>query len=608
MLSEKLDIVKSNIDKYPIEKLILWVGAGIDADEPTNLPLGNGLADAILLKSCGEVISENIISEWSNTANNIKNITANDINISNYPRLETILEGIRIFEKNLMTEHSVLKGLESFKDAPPNSNHYILAELLHHGANIVTTNYESCIAKAYNEIYKNDSYYLQLNSYENLYVYESNCSTSGKIYYIHGIAQHIDTIGATLSTVKNPLTKEFAKQMDNWIKADSCFIYLGYGGVDALDVNPYFRSRQKSDVSMGVYIQHSDKSNEDEIITGTKNAENLISCFRKKYILSYNTSDFLNMFTHTYNFKCNDKIKNYEWEKNYDRYSMTYPSEYHNMCALSILYLLNLNPKKVLGNKWPNPQINYFPSYIDNWFPGYYGFQNCIRCGENNQAHIFTSKLSKSVLLKSDIRTAKSNYRHLIKTWLFLKQIENNLHKKIQNQEIIEWEISTPINRLTKSLLYIYACKPYFFKVILTIWSNKLNALMQMLRDIIHMGSLYVIEINQMNVAHANLALLELIINRNYHEAEKHLNLSMNNYVEVCSISGIINVLSYEIICNEIIYSKNHEERYKNIIINRYIQLCEIIKCEQFSGSKENLLYVIIQLGKKIGIELDGIF
>ncbi len=127
-----------------------------------------------------------------------------------------------------------------------------------------------------------------------------------------------------------------------------------------------------------------------------------------------------------------------------------------------------------------------------------------------------------------------------------------------------------------------------------------------MLNDIIHAGSLYVIEINQINVAYANLALLQLIINQNHSEAEKYLNLSMNNYIEVCSISGIINVLSYEIIYNEIIYSKHHEKKYRDIIIGQYMQLCKIIKYEQFTNTKEKLLYIIIELGKKIGIELDG--
>lgn len=49
------------IKKYPINKLVFWVGAGIDRDSPTELPLGYELTVEILERTCGKELSGRII-------------------------------------------------------------------------------------------------------------------------------------------------------------------------------------------------------------------------------------------------------------------------------------------------------------------------------------------------------------------------------------------------------------------------------------------------------------------------------------------------------------------------------------------------------------------
>lgn len=133
------------IKSYPINKLVFWVGAGIDKDAPTGLPLGDELTNDILERVCGERLRNQILQEWKESRDRINEIINEDHHVDEYPRLETILEAVRIFENNLTVNNTVMEGLKSFADASPNRNHYMLAEMLHQGANIVTTNYDRCI-------------------------------------------------------------------------------------------------------------------------------------------------------------------------------------------------------------------------------------------------------------------------------------------------------------------------------------------------------------------------------------------------------------------------------------------------------------------------------
>lgn len=237
-----MDELLQKISMYNIDKLVFWTGAGIDYDRPTCLPLGNELTETLLTHACGIKYAKKIFEEWTNSRNIFNKVTSENICLAEIPRLETVLEGLRIFETDeLQNKYSVIRGLESFKEAPPNYLHYLLAALLHLGANIVTTNYDICIQKAYQDLYSHDGYELYMIQTEGIYTFKSNFKGSGQLYYIHGIATDIERIGATLKTVKIPLQEQFVEQLKQWIDEDHCFIFLGYGGGDYLDVNPFFR-------------------------------------------------------------------------------------------------------------------------------------------------------------------------------------------------------------------------------------------------------------------------------------------------------------------------------------------------------------------------------
>lgn len=92
---------------------MFWIGAGIDNGSPTSLPLGNDLTDHVLKKTCGEKV-ENVIAVWEKRQQLLKKIVGEDIEFSDRPRLETLIEAVRDFEEHQIEKKSVIEGLRSF--------------------------------------------------------------------------------------------------------------------------------------------------------------------------------------------------------------------------------------------------------------------------------------------------------------------------------------------------------------------------------------------------------------------------------------------------------------------------------------------------------------
>lgn len=599
MYSRRYEEIKTIVKGFPVNKLIFWIGAGIDKDTPTMLPLGNEFTIDILERACGKDIAHKILEQWKISKENINSLV--NLEINDYPRLETVLDIIKNFESKLSVDNSVLEGLKSFSEAPPNNNHYILAKLLHNGANIVTTNYDACISKAYNELYK-DTYTLQLKQSNNIWIYESSYENAGKVYHIHGVAQCIDNIGATLSIVKNPIAKEFDKKMNEWIQNNSCFLYLGYGGVDTLDVTPYLCSLTRSKVSLGVYIRHSNNLGEKELVQERVNEKNLLSCFDKQYILYYNTYEFLSIFQ-------DEKLSlletpSYEWKKMYSVYSREYTSELKMLCTLGVLDKLNLNPAPILGINWPKYFKDNNTSQVDKWYLGNYGFRNCIRSNDKKNAKWFTNMQESSELLDSDIRAMK----HLpfmlhIREWYTTKKLINSFQVSSFKEDGINWHISTPINRTVFFYLSIISQCPFGMNYVIRCLRKEALHIIELLEKIVNAGPLYILDINQMGVAYVDLGILELIFNKNCDKAWNYINLAQQTYVEVSSISGIINSLLFQIFYYEFEYWHNIKQNKKQILI-LYKQVKQLIIKEQYTGKYKSFLDIIIGIAKKIGIKM----
>lgn len=309
-------------------KTIFWIGAGVGAVSPCNLPLGNQLTDAILDVVIGTDNKEKLISLWNSKILDIKNSIQNNdwmhlpqkhfshktdkVNISNRtdrPRLEFIIGEMHkldvefqniSFQKecNQKTYRrpSVLKALQNFSLAEPNIYHYMLADFARAGSLMVTTNFDVCIEKALglkdSEMNVKDVYGIKSIEYaEGQYV-----------YHVHGIAadEHIETnLGATLTNVSKSLSKQFTDMLCKCFEDGCTIVFIGYGGVDFFDVKPFFDSlKNRSFPGKAVYLHYCSEEECEAAVKLTKNYQYLLSPFYEQIICYGDTEMFLKGLVH----------------------------------------------------------------------------------------------------------------------------------------------------------------------------------------------------------------------------------------------------------------------------------------------------------------------
>lgn len=124
MIQTKSDLIKFIKTTDP-QKIVFWIGAGVDHNSPTNLPLAEDLLRKILELTCGKDYAKNIQKKSKLVYQGI-------------PRMEMVISEIKLFESELAIDSTIVNGFSSFLDAPPNSCHQVLAQFLNQGSNIVS--------------------------------------------------------------------------------------------------------------------------------------------------------------------------------------------------------------------------------------------------------------------------------------------------------------------------------------------------------------------------------------------------------------------------------------------------------------------------------------
>lgn len=541
------------ISKYGTEELVFWVGAGIDNNTPSCLPLGNELTKTLLEQACGKKYTERILQNWRKSQETFRKIMDENVYLSGIPRLETVLEGFRIFEKDeLQNQYSVIHGLESFQETPPNYCHYMLAALLHLGANIVTTNYDICIQKAYKNLYFEDGYELYEEQREGIYTFRSDFAGSGQLYYIHGIATDIAKIGATLSTVKVPLKQQFVETLRGWIQKKHCFVFLGYGGGDYLDVNPFFQSISRNNTSMGTYVRHGfdDKM---EIMDPWSNEKTLTGCFAENYTVKAQTEHFVEELSELFSVRiAKEDIKEEEkfcWVDRLEKRIRPYPEQFREASILATLFLLGINPEEVFNEGWTKRLLSLMDPEGTNQYLGYYGFQNCVRANRQEDIQHFYVHINKTALARSDKWVADKKYGWAVTEWLQFYKYRKHMLKALDSKEIVGWDCITPLNHIGKMILTVYVYSSHmFFQVFKVLYRKKLLDLWDLWKRFSEAGAQYTVELDEINVAYINLGVIELLIYDRKEEALRYILQAKNNYMEGSSLQGVINSLLYQVI------------------------------------------------------------
>lgn len=195
----------AQISRVRPDNLVLWTGAGLSADAPTNGPLGRTLTDRALDHYFAPGTRERLSELYT------------DLNAPNAefrPRLETVLDvlcdahGFRALE-------DVLSDLAT---AAPNRHHARVAELQLAGAGVVTANFDTCIERA--------------------------AKSRVEVAHFHGDIgpnASIATLGARLQVIDKGFSETILGTLQKTLKRSEqgTLAFIGYSGSDFFDATSF---------------------------------------------------------------------------------------------------------------------------------------------------------------------------------------------------------------------------------------------------------------------------------------------------------------------------------------------------------------------------------
>lgn len=573
MLNNILETIKN----YDPKKIVFWIGAGVDINSPTCLPKANKLVEKLLGLSCGTEKAKMVLEELE------------------MPRMETIIYELKIFEKELKQQESILQIFKYFLEAPPNDCHQVIAQYLRLGSNVVTTNYTDTIQKAYSLQYDVDPSIIkpQYDTKNKMYISCDEKANSGKIFHIHGTSYDLNTIGISLYEVKNTFSQEFQHTLKKWIDNDYYFIFLGYSCSDDLDVNIFLKSCNSinGNNSKALIVSHS---NSDEIIPLDKLNENfkdVLYPFNQKNAVSTNTSSFLiQIKKHTY-IKCKSLFDNFDFNS---INIVSYDKKLNKYFILGLYKTFDFNIGKILGNKWyKNREYELFNR---NWYIDYYTYM----CLSKSYHPLLLIKYAKK--LKNDDLT----YSDTLSKLGFTKKAANvcisitEINKFIDNIDInspgpvIDWNISTSLNRKAQWIIKDILKNPIFCSYKLNTHKNDALEIISCNKKILKLGNDYILDIFQNLTANRYNGVLIMLYQNDYNESNNLLHHSIKHYRNISSIDGEIRCLLYMAFV-ELLNYKYNKNKESLTFAQKYLNKAK--KCSKSKLNPNDLqLYFLITI------------
>ena len=428
-MSEKvLSELKELIQNSDIKRTVFWVGAGIDIAAPTCLPSGKELTEFVLQRGFNDKNFDMLHKYKSHC--DMLNAQCMYAKLDGIPRLETVIGVLQKFENQNGEKQipSFLKGFAGFCDAEPNTVHFYLAQLLHKGATIVTTNYDLCIPKAYRQLFSEGYELLQRRQInKNIFEYYAEDEEVGKIYYIHGIADNITSLGYSLQNVMQSLTGEFFHIFKRKYQEDNWFFFLGYSGLDNLDVNLMLKSFKDSGVNSKAVCIVYPKAD------FTVEQKSLLENFKEQ--LSYKV--YLDEFFAIYQDICSICIsQNMKEEKDgWKKYFTSYPEMFYPYIQMALAYELGIS----CNTKLSQTNIQYVKPYMEEWYMTFY------------RSHL--------EIYNSYFKTLRSMFSKSFDKYHKIAPDLNANEICISTEEKIDWSVVTPINTTVKWMIKRYSMR-----------------------------------------------------------------------------------------------------------------------------------------------------
>lgn len=236
--------VKPSTLKVDLNEIVIFCGAGISFEKPTNMP---NIPEEIMKIAIDPLVNDKKDNQKGNsTLENPEDIQPM-LDIMKQFRFEHFVEILSNYDKELIC-------LNYLKEPPPNQNHLFLAELLNtYNVPIITTNLDSCIEKAFKILNKDSKPTILINK-KDFKNFNDNKGNPPKniICKLHGSVENyfdtnIDTKKSYGTTIKDFLKvwkddklifllPSYKRTCLEKIVNNKWLIFIGYSGQDTFDI------------------------------------------------------------------------------------------------------------------------------------------------------------------------------------------------------------------------------------------------------------------------------------------------------------------------------------------------------------------------------------
>lgn len=222
---------RNTLQNIESNKVHIWCGAGISIDFPCGLPSGYGLSFHIFeqfmeyndqiqekWKDCNEIIKKYIMTH---------DCVRPEIAVSCITRIDKLKTTIAFHER-----------FASINKVTNNDNHDLLARLMHQGCLIYTTNFDTCIEQAYEDLFHRK---LRRQTLCNKKVVRYIAEEGGEIYHLHGTFEYGKEAGSSIENVMTGFDTATLNMIKNAFSENCVNIFLGYSLSDDYDLNSLFQ-------------------------------------------------------------------------------------------------------------------------------------------------------------------------------------------------------------------------------------------------------------------------------------------------------------------------------------------------------------------------------
>lgn len=502
-----------------ISDVLLWVGAGVSIDAPSSLPSGMELTEFVLDHTCGSIFKKKVLEKWESISYNINRLQSFSYQYT--PRLETILEQVSFIEENdASSSYRFLEGFSSFKDAPYNHNHILLARFILRGGSVVTTNFDLCIEEAIEDITNSTSFYgiAQNDSSDS-----TGCSLMpGRIIHIHGCCADVSTLGATIRQVKKGLDSESKNFLMSFLRRPSMIVFWGYSLSDAFDVNMFLARNlfPKTDI---VYCQYS-QSEVPSFLTKLRSSVRSISVFHGSFVDLANTA-----------FSIDDQSidepisMNFDWKREFkQRITQSVLDDYSAILRLKITYTLGINflsKREISKTNKPNPYSN----------EDYHNTLALIHRMQNSEKKEFIhAKQAHEVYDFLGFLYAHGKLSEAQNSAMSIDEIREML--SLVGDGALTWNPYTSLSAICRPLILSFCRNPLKSKLS-KIENTTVEKLKEISEELSNRSLAAVREVNQICTALRLYIMLSALTGVNSSEQEKELYML---YSEVSSVTGAI--------------------------------------------------------------------